>query len=83
MVSDEVIIPMTTLNIFNRMRYLLRFFGIWTFEIVHTLDNMVCIAVDSNGISMNTCTHARRNMYFNFRRSKAKSIFFPLLVVLF
>jgi hypothetical protein len=28
MVSDEVIIPMTTLNIFNRMRYLLRFFGI-------------------------------------------------------
>jgi hypothetical protein len=44
----EVIIPMTTLNIFDRIQYWHRFFGVWTFEIVPTLDNMVYKVIDYN-----------------------------------
>jgi hypothetical protein len=55
----EVIIPMTTFNIFARIRHLPCFFGVWTLEIVPSLDNMVCKVIDYNGITTSTCTHAK------------------------
>jgi hypothetical protein len=62
----EVIIPMTTFNIFARIRYLPSFFGVWILEIVPTSDNMVCKVLDYNRIAVNTCTANRKDLAFNF-----------------
>jgi hypothetical protein len=62
----EVIIRMTIFNIFARIRYKSGFFGIWILDVVHTLDNMICNALDNNGISLNTCRNARREAEFQF-----------------
>jgi hypothetical protein len=62
----EIIVSMTILNIFARIRYLSSFFEVWTLEIVPTFDNMVSKVIDYNGIAMNTCLYARREAAFQF-----------------
>jgi hypothetical protein len=62
----EVIVPMTTFNIFAKITYLPRLFGVWTFEIVQTLDNMAFKVIAYNGVAMRTCTHTRRELGFQF-----------------
>jgi hypothetical protein len=70
---------MTTFNIFTRIRYLPRFFGVWTLEIVPILDNMVWKVIDHNSIAMNTYAHTRREAAFQFFNVNNKA-YFPYLV---
>jgi hypothetical protein len=59
-VAYEVIVPMTTFNVFAHIRYLHSFFGVWTLEVVPMLDNMVCKAFDYNDVAMSIYSSVNR-----------------------
>jgi hypothetical protein len=65
-VAYEVIASISPFNIFADIRYLIRFFGVWTLEIVPTPDNMVCEVIDYDGLATNTYTHVNRETAFQF-----------------
>jgi hypothetical protein len=46
-----ITIPMSTFNLFNKLRYLQMFFGNWTLDIISTLDNMFVKFISYNRIS--------------------------------
>jgi hypothetical protein len=71
----EGIVAITTSNIFICIRYQPIFFGVWTLEIVPTLDNMICKVIDYHGVAMNTCTHARQEPAFQFYNLNNKTYF--------
>jgi hypothetical protein len=50
-------IPMTTFNLFDKMRYLPTFFGNWTLDIVPTLENMIMKIIRYNVFDTKGCTH--------------------------
>jgi hypothetical protein len=75
-VKCEVIIPMTTFNLFTRIRYFPDFFGNWIFEIVPTLDNMVIKAINYNRIAMNALNiHTNKELAYQFHKIDIKSCF--------
>jgi hypothetical protein len=74
----EVIVSMTTFNIFARIRCLPCFFRVWTLEIVPTLDNLVCEVIDYKGLAMKTCSHANRKVVFQFYNINNKAYFSDL-----
>jgi hypothetical protein len=49
-----ITIPMTKFNLFDKLRYLLTFFGNWTLEIIPMLDNMIMKIIEINVIAPNT-----------------------------
>jgi hypothetical protein len=57
-------IPMTTFNIFDKIRYLPTFFGNWTLEIVPTIDNMIMKVIENNNIDTNT--HINKEMAYQY-----------------
>jgi hypothetical protein len=72
----EVIIPMTTFNLFTQIRFFPDFFGNWIFEIVPTLDNMVIKVINYNGIAMNALnTHANKELAYEFYKVGIKACF--------
>jgi hypothetical protein len=76
--ADEVIVPMTTFNIFACIGYLPHFFGVWTLDIVSTLVNMAYKVIDYNGITMDTCLHANLEPAFQFYNINNKAYFSSL-----
>jgi hypothetical protein len=69
-ITYEINIPMTVLNLFDKMRYLPTFFGNWTLDIIPTLDNMIMkvISIDLGAgagmQSTNLCSHIRKSASF-------------------
>jgi hypothetical protein len=57
-------IPMTSVNLFDKLRYLPKFFGNWILAIVPTLDNMIMNVIDNNGVETNACTHLNKEMAY-------------------
>jgi hypothetical protein len=68
----EINIPMTTFNLFDKMRYLQTFFGTWTLDIIPILENMIIkvISIDvgagAGQQTTNLCTHIRKSAAFQF-----------------
>jgi hypothetical protein len=63
-VKYSINIPMTTFNLFEKMRYLPTFFGNWTLDIIPTLDNMIVKVINIGGVAITQCNHIRRSASF-------------------
>jgi hypothetical protein len=59
-----ITIPMTTFNLFDKLRYLPTFFGNWTLDIVPTLDNMIMKILDYNNVDQYSCTNVSKQGAF-------------------
>jgi hypothetical protein len=55
-----ITIPMSTFNLFDKLRYFPTFFGNWTLDIIPTLDNMNMKVVDNSGLDQLTCYHSTK-----------------------
>jgi hypothetical protein len=60
----SITIPMTTCNLFDKLRYLPTFFGNWTLDIVPTLDNMIMKVVDYNNVNQYSCSDVLKQAAF-------------------
>jgi hypothetical protein len=60
----EIIVSKITFKIFPHIRYLPDFFGVWTLEIVPTLDKMVFKLINYNDRAVNIDSHANREAAF-------------------
>jgi hypothetical protein len=57
-------IPMSTFNLFNKLRYLPTFFGNWTLDIIPTLDNMFIKIISYNRISQLSNYHVTKQKVY-------------------
>jgi hypothetical protein len=61
----QINIPMSTFNIFDKLRYLPKFFGNSALDIIPTLDNMIMKVVDFNVEDQLGCYHPTKQRAYN------------------
>jgi hypothetical protein len=57
---------MTSVNLFDKIRYLLTFFGNWTLDLVPTLNNMIMKVIDCCSAKNIECTDINKELSFHF-----------------
>jgi hypothetical protein len=64
MVKYSINIPMTNVNLFDKISILPTFFGNWTLDIIPTLENMIMKDINIGGVSTITCTDVKKETKF-------------------
>jgi hypothetical protein len=63
-VKYNINIPMKTFYLFDKLRYLPKFFGNLKLDIVPTFYNMIMKVIDNIGINTNTCSNVNKEMAY-------------------